>query len=88
MAGVWLARNCNLSANLRKRSFGDVFQHADYLRYISLELHRGDKKVCLKAENRSRVTQIIRGVVSMSIRVAIAGVGNCASSLVQGVEYY
>ena len=24
----------------------------------------------------------------MSIRVAIAGVGNCASSLVQGVEYY
>lgn len=26
--------------------------------------------------------------VIMSIRVAIAGVGNCASSLVQGVEYY
>ena len=24
----------------------------------------------------------------MSIRVAIAGVGNCASSLVQGVTYY
>ncbi|MDQ4114725.1 MAG: inositol-3-phosphate synthase, partial [Actinomycetota bacterium] len=23
-----------------------------------------------------------------SVRVAIAGVGNCASSLVQGVEYY
>jgi Myo-inositol-1-phosphate synthase len=23
-----------------------------------------------------------------SIRVAIVGVGNCASSLVQGVEYY
>src|SRR5436309_4390815 len=26
--------------------------------------------------------------MSRSIRVAIAGVGNCASSLVQGVEYY
>src|SRR3954451_23249611 len=24
----------------------------------------------------------------MSIRVAIAGVGNCASSLIQGIEYY
>lgn len=24
----------------------------------------------------------------MSIRVAIVGVGNCAASLVQGVEYY
>jgi len=24
----------------------------------------------------------------MSIRVAIAGIGNCASALVQGVEYY
>ena len=24
----------------------------------------------------------------MTIRVAIAGVGNCASSLVQGVQYY
>ena len=24
----------------------------------------------------------------MVVRVAIAGVGNCASSLVQGVEYY
>ena len=23
-----------------------------------------------------------------TIRVAIAGVGNCASSLIQGVEYY
>ena len=23
-----------------------------------------------------------------AIRVAIAGVGNCASSLIQGVEYY
>lgn len=33
------------------------------------------------------VLVIIRGV-RMSIRVAIAGVGNCASSLVQGVEYY
>ena len=27
-------------------------------------------------------------VISMSIRVAIAGIGNCASALVQGVEYY
>ena len=27
-------------------------------------------------------------VSSMSIRVAIAGIGNCASALVQGVEYY
>ena len=26
--------------------------------------------------------------MSGRIRVAIAGVGNCASSLVQGVEYY
>src|SRR5215208_6837765 len=26
--------------------------------------------------------------MSKSVRVAIAGVGNCASSLVQGVEYY
>ena len=26
--------------------------------------------------------------MSNKIRVAIAGVGNCASSLVQGVEYY
>ena len=26
--------------------------------------------------------------MSTKIRVAIAGVGNCASSLVQGVEYY
>ena len=24
----------------------------------------------------------------MSIRVAIVGIGNCASALVQGVEYY
>ena len=26
--------------------------------------------------------------MSNKIRVAIAGVGNCASSLVQGIEYY
>src|SRR5690606_31652275 len=29
-----------------------------------------------------------RGVSMGSVRVAIVGVGNCASSLVQGVEYY
>ena len=29
-----------------------------------------------------------RGANSNAIRVAIVGVGNCASSLVQGVEYY
>ncbi len=28
------------------------------------------------------------GENSTSVRVAIVGVGNCASSLVQGVEYY
>src|SRR5580693_7439468 len=28
------------------------------------------------------------GQPTMSIRVAIAGVGNCASSLIQGIEYY
>ena len=27
-------------------------------------------------------------MTSHPIRVAVAGVGNCASSLVQGVEYY
>ena len=26
--------------------------------------------------------------MSQKIRVAIAGVGNCATSLIQGVEYY
>ncbi len=29
-----------------------------------------------------------RGTVSQNIRVAIIGIGNCASALVQGVEYY
>ena len=28
------------------------------------------------------------GPTRKSVRVAIAGVGNCASSLVQGVEFY
>ena len=30
----------------------------------------------------------MRKIEPDSIRVAIAGVGNCASSLVQGLEYY
>ncbi|HYM49995.1 MAG TPA: inositol-3-phosphate synthase [Candidatus Limnocylindrales bacterium] len=38
--------------------------------------HRG--RVALRAESRSR----------KKVRVAILGVGNCASSLVQGVQYY
>lgn len=36
---------------------------------------------CMNARNLEESFQ-------MSIRVAIAGVGNCASSLVQGVTYY
>ncbi len=35
-----------------------------------------------------RVTSSIRELNDLGIRVAIAGVGNCASALLQGVEYY
>lgn len=42
---------------------------------------------CVGVTLRS-VTDIAGKESFMSIRVAIAGVGNCASSLVQGVEYY
>src|SRR5438045_8117510 len=37
---------------------------------------------------RKRKTTARRGITKKRIRVAIIGVGNCASSLVQGVHYY
>src|SRR5439155_27136975 len=39
---------------------------------------RGQRNTTVRSDSRSR----------RKVRVAILGVGNCASSLVQGVEYY
>jgi myo-inositol-1-phosphate synthase len=40
------------------------------------------------AKKRSKASTARRGTKNKRIRVAIIGVGNCASSLVQGVHYY
>ncbi len=34
------------------------------------------------------MTENVEGEIHTEVRVAIVGVGNCASSLVQGVQYY
>ncbi|HUQ42506.1 MAG TPA: hypothetical protein VM052_08390, partial [Candidatus Limnocylindrales bacterium] len=43
------------------------------------------KRTTRKPPTRRRVTNASRG---RKVRVAIIGVGNCASSIVQGVHYY
>ena len=49
---------------------------------------RGRHRTTASADQPITERDLTRGVRTGSVRVAIVGVGNCAASLVQGVEYY
>ena len=49
---------------------------------------RRDVRICDPNVRSSGRTQNKRSHLMDNVRVAIAGIGNCASSLIQGIEYY